>query len=56
MSAVTTESRGKYEDERKLAGAAKVVEERKAATDAKAILGWLTPANARTDRLIFSSQ
>ena len=53
MSVVSTESRGKYEDERKLAGAAKMAEERKAATNAKAILGWLTPSNARTDRLIF---
>ena len=53
MSVVSTETRGKYEDERKLAGAAKMAEERKAATNAKAILGWLTPANARTDRLIF---
>jgi hypothetical protein len=53
MSVVSTESRGKYEDERKLAGAAKMTEERKAATNAKAILGWLTPANARTDQLIF---
>ena len=46
MSVVTTESRGKYEDERKLAGAVKMAEERKAATNAKAILGWLTPARA----------
>ena len=30
-----------------------MAEERKAATNAKAILGWLTPSNARTDRLIF---
>ena len=44
MSVVSTESRGKYEDERKLAGAAKMAEERKAATNAKAILGWLTPS------------
>ncbi len=53
MSVVSTESTRKYEDERKLAGAAKMAEERKAATNAKAILGWLTPSNARTDRLIF---
>ena len=53
MSVVSIESRGRYEDERKLAGAAKMAEERKAATNAKAILGWLTPLNARTDRLIF---
>ncbi len=53
MSVVSTESRGKYEDERKLAGAVKMAEERKAATNAKAILGWLPPSNARTDRLIF---
>lgn len=31
----------------------KIEEERKAAGNAKAILGWLTPSNARTDRLIF---
>jgi hypothetical protein len=42
MSVVSIESRGRYEDEQKLAGAAKMAEERKAAT-AKAILGWLTP-------------
>ena len=53
MSVVSTESRGKYEDERKLASAARMAEERKAATNAKAILGWLTSSNARTDRLIF---
>ena len=53
MSVVSTESRGKYNDYRKLAGAAKMAEERKAATNAKAILGWLTPLNARSDRLIF---
>ena len=50
---MSTESRGRYEDERKLAGAAKLAEERKAAANAKAILGWLTPLNARTDRLVF---
>ena len=55
MSVVSTESRGKYEDERKHAGAAKMAEERKAATNAKAILSWLTPSNARTDRLTVSS-
>ena len=53
MSVVNTESRGKYENERKIAGAAKLAAERTAAADAKAILGWLTPSNARTDRLIF---
>ncbi len=53
MSVVSTESRGKYEDERKLAGAVKMAEERKSATNAKAILGWLISSNARTDRLIF---
>ena len=31
----------------------KIEEERKATGNAKAILGWLTPSNARTDRLIF---
>ena len=31
----------------------KIEEERKAAGNAKAILGWLTPSDARTDRLIF---
>jgi bifunctional non-homologous end joining protein LigD len=31
----------------------KIEEERKAAGNAKAILGWLMPSNARTDRLIF---
>ncbi len=30
-----------------------MAEERKTATNAKAILGWLTPSNARTDRLVF---
>ncbi len=53
MNEVKDQVRGKYKDERKLAGAAKIAEERKAATNAKAILGWLTPSNARTDRLIF---
>ncbi len=53
MNVVSTEGRGKYEKERKLAGAAKMAEERKAASNAKAILGWLTPAHARNDRLIF---
>ncbi len=36
MSVVSIESRGRYEDERTLAGAAKMAEERKAATNAKA--------------------
>ena len=31
----------------------KIQEELKAARNAKAILGWLMPSNARTDRLIF---
>jgi hypothetical protein len=31
----------------------KIEEERKAAGNAKAILGWLMPSNAHTDRLIF---
>jgi hypothetical protein len=53
MSVVSTESSRRYEDERKLAGAAKLAEERKAAANAKAILGWLTSSNARTDRLVF---
>ncbi len=53
MNVVSTESKAKYVNERKLAGVAKMAEERKAATNAKAILGWLRPANARTDRLIF---
>jgi len=53
MSMVSPETRPRYEDERKLAGAAKLAEERKASANAKAILGWLTPSNARTDRLVF---
>jgi len=32
---------------------ANIEEERKAAGNAKAILSWLTPSNARTDRIIF---
>jgi hypothetical protein len=32
---------------------AKIEEERKAAENAKAVLGWLTPSNARTDQIIF---
>src|SRR5262249_10827376 len=32
---------------------AKIAEERKVAENAKAILGWLTPSNAPTDRIIF---
>ena len=32
---------------------AKIEEERTAAENAKAVLGWLTPKNARTDRIIF---
>ena len=31
----------------------KIEEERKAAENAKAVLGWLTPKSARTDRIIF---
>ena len=31
----------------------KIEEERKAAESAKAVLGWLTPKSARTDRIIF---
>jgi hypothetical protein len=32
---------------------AKIEEERKVAENAKAVLGWLTPSNARTDQIIF---
>jgi hypothetical protein len=35
---MSTKSRAKYEDERKLAGAAKVAEERKVASNAKAMM------------------
>jgi hypothetical protein len=51
MTFVSTEGKCKSEDERK--ASAKIADERKAAENAKAILGWLMPSNARTDRIIF---
>ena len=51
MTFVSTEGKCKSEEERK--ANAKIAEERKAAENAKAILGWLMPSNARTDRIIF---
>ena len=51
MTLVSTEGKCKSEDERK--ASAKIADERKAAENAKAILGWLMPSNARTDRIIF---
>ena len=51
MTFVSTEGKCKSEEERK--ANAKIADERKAAENAKAILGWLTPSNGRTDRIIF---
>ena len=51
MTFVSTEGKCKSEEERK--ASAKIADERKAAENAKAILGWLMPSNARTDRIIF---
>ena len=51
MTLVSTEGKCKSEEERK--ASAKIADERKAAENAKAILGWLMPSNARTDRIIF---
>ena len=50
MTFVSTEGKCKSEEERK--ASAKIADERKAAENAKAILGWLMPSNARTDRII----
>jgi len=51
MTFVSTEGKCKSEHERK--ANAKIADERKAGENAKAILGWLKPSNARTDRIIF---
>ncbi len=51
MTFVSTEGKCKSEDERK--ASAKIADERKGGENAKAILGWLKPSNARTDRIIF---
>src|ERR1700752_2796246 len=51
MTFVSTEGKCKSEDEHK--ASAKIADERKAAENAKAILGWLIPSSARTDRIIF---
>ena len=51
MTFVSAEGKCKSEEERK--ASAKIADERKAAENAKAILGWLMPSNARTDRIIF---
>ena len=51
MTLVSTEGKCKSEEERK--ASAKIADERKAAENAKAILGWLMPSSARTDRIIF---
>jgi hypothetical protein len=51
MTFVSSEGKCKSEDERK--ASAKIADERKAGENAKAILGWLQPSNARTDRIIF---
>ena len=51
MTFVSTQGKCKSEEERK--ASAKIADERKAAENAKAILGWLMPSNARTDRIIF---
>ena len=51
MTFVSTEGKCKSEEERK--ASAKIADERKAAENAKAILGWLMPSSARTDRIIF---
>src|SRR5215469_13936654 len=51
MTFVSTQGKCKSEEERK--ASAKIADERKAAENAEAILGWLMPSNARTDRIIF---
>jgi len=51
MTFVSTEGKCKSEDERK--ASAKISDERKAGENAKAILAWLKPSDARTDRIIF---
>jgi hypothetical protein len=51
MIFVSTEGKCKSEEERK--ASAKIADERNAAENAQAILGWLMPSNARTDRIIF---
>jgi hypothetical protein len=51
MTFVSTEGKCKSEEERK--ASEKIADERKAAENAKAILGWLMPSSARTDRIIF---
>ena len=51
MTFVSTEGKCKTEVERKVS--AKIADERKAGENAKAILGWLKPSNARTERIIF---
>jgi hypothetical protein len=51
MTFVSAEDKCKREEERK--AGARIAEERKAAENAEAILGWLTPSNARPDRIIF---
>ena len=51
MTFVSTEGKCKSEDERK--ASAKIADERKAAENAEAILGWLMPSDGRTDPIIF---
>ena len=51
MTFVSTKDKCKSEDERK--ASAKISDERKAGENAKAILAWLKPSNAGTDRIIF---
>ena len=51
MTFVSTEGKCKSEEQRK--ASEKIADERKAAENAKAILGWLMPSSARTDRIIF---
>jgi hypothetical protein len=51
MTFVIAEGKCKSEHERK--ASAKIADERKAGENAKAILGWLKPSNARTERIIF---
>jgi hypothetical protein len=51
MTFLSTDGKCKSEDERK--ASAEIADERKAGENAKAILGWLKPSNARTDRIVF---
>jgi hypothetical protein len=51
MTFVSIEGKCKSEEERK--ASAKIADERRAAENAKAILGRLTPSTARTDRMLF---